>query len=45
LEVAEESAMDQCDDLRALFSGQNLKKATQVGLYHGAWGIGFRVRA
>mmetsp|Transcript_32744 Transcript_32744/g.52486 ORF Transcript_32744/g.52486 Transcript_32744/m.52486 type:complete len:250 (-) Transcript_32744:291-1040(-) len=29
-EVAEESAMDQCDDLRALFSGQNLKKATQV---------------
>ena len=29
-EVAEEAAMDGCDELRGLFAGQNLKKETRV---------------
>ena len=29
-EVAEEAAMDGCDELRGLFAGQNLKKSTRV---------------
>jgi hypothetical protein len=30
-EVAEEAAMDGCDDLRGLFAGQSLKKGTRWG--------------